>query len=365
MLHQLALLVLPLWVSTAILEPIPDKLVVLTFDDSVKSHHSVVRPILKKYGFGATFFVTEGFDFPTNKTDYMTWAEIAELNADGFEIGNHTRDHFGVKPGNAGQLAEQVRAIADRCREHGIPAASLLRLAGERIRPRRLRRARGPGDRPGPARRVAGIHLPRGEGFRLRAGPRPSAPDPLGRRCPARLDDRPVHRRRRAGPERADRRAPVPRRARPRPPVGPHAARTVRGVHEIPRAEWLQGHRHARSPEVRRSGRRPVGPARRGEGPAEAPGRRPVARRLPPAGERRRIAVLAGEHGGIPSLHAGRDRRGDRTLGRRSDERPRAARPRWQVPTRTREGRPDRRAALSRRPSPPDRLPRRRHPPAA
>src|SRR5215469_16513321 len=123
MIRQLALLVLPLWVSMATArEPIPEKLVVLTFDDSVKSHHSVVRPILKKYGFGATFFVTEGFDFPTNKKDYMTWAEIAELHADGFEIGNHTRDHLGVGPGNVGQLAEQVRAIAERCREHKIPA---------------------------------------------------------------------------------------------------------------------------------------------------------------------------------------------------------------------------------------------------
>jgi peptidoglycan/xylan/chitin deacetylase (PgdA/CDA1 family) len=72
------------------LEPIPDKLVVLTFDDSSKSHHSVARPILQKYKFGATFFITEGFDFPTNKKDYMTWAEIAELHKDGFAIGNHT-----------------------------------------------------------------------------------------------------------------------------------------------------------------------------------------------------------------------------------------------------------------------------------
>ena len=45
------------------LDPIPDKLVVLTFDDSVASHYSVVRPILKRYGFGATFFITEGFSF--------------------------------------------------------------------------------------------------------------------------------------------------------------------------------------------------------------------------------------------------------------------------------------------------------------
>src|SRR5205814_490184 len=74
-------------------DPVPDKLVVLTFDDASKSHYTVARPLLKKYGFGATFFVTEGFDFPTNKRDYMTWDEIAQLYKDGFEIGNHTLDH--------------------------------------------------------------------------------------------------------------------------------------------------------------------------------------------------------------------------------------------------------------------------------
>ncbi|MBM4076740.1 MAG: polysaccharide deacetylase family protein, partial [Planctomycetes bacterium] len=40
------------------LEKIPDKLVVLTFDDSVKSHFTQARPILKQYGFKATFFIT-------------------------------------------------------------------------------------------------------------------------------------------------------------------------------------------------------------------------------------------------------------------------------------------------------------------
>jgi hypothetical protein len=123
MRHRLALVLISLGVSQAAArEPIPDRLVVLTFDDSVKSQYSVVRPILKKYGFGATFFVTEGFDFATNKQDYMTWEEIAALNADGFEIGNHTRDHVGFKPGSANQFAEQVRAIAQRCHEHKIPA---------------------------------------------------------------------------------------------------------------------------------------------------------------------------------------------------------------------------------------------------
>ncbi len=101
--------------------PVPDKLVVLTFDDSAKSHYTIVRPILLKYNFGATFFITEGFDFPTNKRDYMTWEEIAELHRDGFEIGNHTRDHLGISDKNVPKLAEQLSAIAQRCKEHGIP----------------------------------------------------------------------------------------------------------------------------------------------------------------------------------------------------------------------------------------------------
>lgn len=102
--------------------PVPDKLVVLTFDDSAKSHYTFVRPLLLKFNFGATFFITEGFDFRDNKQDYMTWEEIAELHRDGFEIGNHTRDHLGISDANVPQLAEQLDAIAQRCQEHGIPA---------------------------------------------------------------------------------------------------------------------------------------------------------------------------------------------------------------------------------------------------
>src|SRR5688500_19188052 len=95
----------------AALEPIPDKLIVLTFDDASKSHYTVARPLLQKYKFGATFFVTEGWDFATNKRDYMSWEEIAQLHKDGFEVGNHTRDHMSVTPKTVRDLAAQVRAI--------------------------------------------------------------------------------------------------------------------------------------------------------------------------------------------------------------------------------------------------------------
>ena len=106
--------------KVATVEPIPDKLVVMTFDDSAKSHFTIARPMLLDYGFGATFFITEGFDFPTNKTDYMTWEDIAQLHRDGFEIGNHTRDHLGISDAKVDKLGEQLGGINQKCAAHGI-----------------------------------------------------------------------------------------------------------------------------------------------------------------------------------------------------------------------------------------------------
>ena len=43
--------------------PIPDRLVVLSFDDGNKSDITYVAPALQRLGFGATFFVSEGRGF--------------------------------------------------------------------------------------------------------------------------------------------------------------------------------------------------------------------------------------------------------------------------------------------------------------
>lgn len=114
-------------------EPVPDKLVVLTFDDASKSHYTIARPLLLKHKFGATFFVTEGWDFATNKTDYMSWDEIAQLHRDGFEIGNHTRDHKAVTEKSIPDLPAQVEAISARCQEHGIPRPVSFAYPGNAI----------------------------------------------------------------------------------------------------------------------------------------------------------------------------------------------------------------------------------------
>ena len=116
-----ALLGLLLAAAAGAQEKVPDRLVVLTFDDSVKSHFTVARGVLKKYGFGATFFVTEGLNCGKKPEVCMTWEEIRTLHQDGFEIGNHTRGHMGVKAENVSALEEQLQYIDRQCERMGIP----------------------------------------------------------------------------------------------------------------------------------------------------------------------------------------------------------------------------------------------------
>src|SRR5262245_65444438 len=63
----------------------------------------------------------------------MTWEEVKELHDDGFEIGNHTRDHISVTPKTVRDLSAQVRAINARCKEHGIPEPTSFAYPGNAI----------------------------------------------------------------------------------------------------------------------------------------------------------------------------------------------------------------------------------------
>lgn len=121
------------------LEPIPDKLVVLTFDDAVGNHARYVAPLLKKLGFGATFYVCEFQpDFETNKEQYMTWDEIKSLDTLGFEVGNHTGHHKHVDGLKKPQLVDEIEFIEKRCTEHGIPKPTTFCYPAYRTSPEAL-----------------------------------------------------------------------------------------------------------------------------------------------------------------------------------------------------------------------------------
>jgi len=100
--------------------PIPDKLVVLTFDDGNRSDFTNVPKVLKKHGFGATFYVTEGLGFLKNPQNYLSWKQIRQLHEMGYEIGNHTQHHRNVSHLKSEELAESLAHIDKRCAENKI-----------------------------------------------------------------------------------------------------------------------------------------------------------------------------------------------------------------------------------------------------
>lgn len=112
--------------------PIPDRLVVLTFDDGVKSQLTFVAPLLQRYGFGATFYITEGLNFLKDKDRYLTWEEVRELHEAGLEIGNHTRHHKAVVTQSSEELQSDLIHIDNRCQEYGIPLPETFCYPGYR-----------------------------------------------------------------------------------------------------------------------------------------------------------------------------------------------------------------------------------------
>ena len=100
--------------------PIPDNLVVLTFDDGNKSDFANVPKVLKKHGFGATFYVTEGLGFLKNPQNYLSWEQIRQLHEMGYEIGNHTQHHRNVSDLKSEELAASLAHIDKRCAENKI-----------------------------------------------------------------------------------------------------------------------------------------------------------------------------------------------------------------------------------------------------
>lgn len=75
---------------------VPEKPVVLTFDDGYADTYSIVYPLMKEYGFAATVFINPG-DVGTR----LTWDQIREMHKNGITISNHGFQHIEM-----GQLSE-------------------------------------------------------------------------------------------------------------------------------------------------------------------------------------------------------------------------------------------------------------------
>ena len=98
--------------------------VILTFDDAVISQYENVAPLLKKLGFGATFFICRFGDEWREKNEryLMTGEQIRELDSAGFEIANHTWNHYDLRKLSEPEIEKEIKRMNDFLAENGIKA---------------------------------------------------------------------------------------------------------------------------------------------------------------------------------------------------------------------------------------------------
>lgn len=72
------------------LSVMPDKSVMLTFDDGHESNYTMALPILQEYAFKAEFFITTGW---TGTPHFMNEEQIRGLHQAGMGIGSHGVSH--------------------------------------------------------------------------------------------------------------------------------------------------------------------------------------------------------------------------------------------------------------------------------
>ncbi|MFN0117903.1 MAG: polysaccharide deacetylase family protein [Elusimicrobiota bacterium] len=81
---------------------LPEKPILITFDDGYANNYENAFPILKKYNFPATLFVvvqTVGWDNKWHNPEsesripMVSWNQLKELKDAGWEIGSHTMNH--------------------------------------------------------------------------------------------------------------------------------------------------------------------------------------------------------------------------------------------------------------------------------
>lgn len=95
--------------------PLPDKPVMLTFDDGYIDNYVHAWPILKKYDMTATIFIITGL---VDKPRYLSWDNIQKMSAAGISFGDHTVSHKPLSSLNTQQIQYEITASKTQLENH-------------------------------------------------------------------------------------------------------------------------------------------------------------------------------------------------------------------------------------------------------
>lgn len=97
--------------------PLPDKPVILTFDDGYEDNYTEAFPLLRRYGMAGHFFIITDF-VNEERPDYMTWPQIEEMSAAGQRFGSHSRNHPDLRGKSVDYLVWQALGSKEAIAEH-------------------------------------------------------------------------------------------------------------------------------------------------------------------------------------------------------------------------------------------------------
>lgn len=90
---------------------LPERPVVLTFDDGYRDFYSTALPLLKQYGHTATVFQTTGWvDTQLEGRAMLNWSDLAEIAEAGIEIGAHSHQHPELDRLSGDKLRDELDA---------------------------------------------------------------------------------------------------------------------------------------------------------------------------------------------------------------------------------------------------------------
>lgn len=99
-------------------QPLPEKPIVLTFDDGYVDAFTHAAPILQKYRFVGTFFIMTGPADRGGAGGYLTWDQIRAMTAAGMDIELHGGEHYDLRNRSDDFLANQIAGGKEAIEAH-------------------------------------------------------------------------------------------------------------------------------------------------------------------------------------------------------------------------------------------------------
>jgi peptidoglycan/xylan/chitin deacetylase (PgdA/CDA1 family) len=112
---------------------LPDRPIVLTFDDGYLDNYTDALPILRRYHDVGEFNIISGYvGISVGINSYMTWPQLKALVADGMEIGSHTVDHQDLGTLSDAKLRFELRDSRNTLQQKlAVPVQFIAYPSGE------------------------------------------------------------------------------------------------------------------------------------------------------------------------------------------------------------------------------------------